>query len=198
MAYLQAVAKKNKVSSLNLSRSNVLRREKKQIIVIASIHQPSATTFNLFDMVHLLSKGQTCYGGSLATISSYFKTINYVIPEHVNIPEFLLDLVNTDFSTYRGSSAQRLARITNEWRLHSRHFRDQTPAPVQRYGPISDLKDSDGFISNLKVPFILLHRNFIKSYRDVVVYGIRIAMYLGMNSMLFLFGSLLTSQGWQS
>lgn len=32
----------------------------KQLIVIASIHQPSTSTFNLFDKVHLLAKGQLC------------------------------------------------------------------------------------------------------------------------------------------
>lgn len=32
----------------------------------------------------------------------------------------------------------------------------------------------------LSITLTLLHRSFIKSYRDVVAYGIRIVMYLGM------------------
>lgn len=32
----------------------------------------------------------------------------------------------------------------------------------------------------LQITLALLHRLFIKSYRDVVAYGIRIVMYLGM------------------
>ena len=32
----------------------------------------------------------------------------------------------------------------------------------------------------VKIIIALLHRSFIKSYRDVVAYGIRIVMYLGM------------------
>lgn len=35
-----------------------------------------------------------------------------------------------------------------------------------------------------RITFALLHRLFIKSYRDVVAYGIRIVMYLGMCSSL--------------
>lgn len=31
-----------------------------------------------------------------------------------------------------------------------------------------------------KTPLVLLHRSWIKSYRDVIAYGIRIAMYLGL------------------
>lgn len=34
----------------------------------------------------------------------------------------------------------------------------------------------------LRIIFALLHRLFIKSYRDVVAYGIRIVMYLGMSA----------------
>lgn len=32
----------------------------------------------------------------------------------------------------------------------------------------------------VKIIMTLLHRSFIKSYRDVVAYGIRIVMYLGV------------------
>jgi hypothetical protein len=31
----------------------------------------------------------------------------------------------------------------------------------------------------VKITTALLHRSFIKSYRDIVAYGIRIVMYLG-------------------
>lgn len=34
------------------------------------------------------------------------------------------------------------------------------------------------------VPAVLLHRSWIKSYRDIMVYGIRIAMYLGLAIMM--------------
>jgi hypothetical protein len=34
------------------------------------------------------------------------------------------------------------------------------------------------------VPFTLIHRSFIKSYRDVVAYGIRVAMYMGLAIMM--------------
>lgn len=36
-----------------------------------------------------------------------------------------------------------------------------------------------GLGKSLSIPFILLHRLLIKSFRDVVAYGIRFAMYIG-------------------
>ena len=88
-----------------------------QIIVIASIHQPSASTFDLFDQAYLLSKGRQCYGGPKASILPYFESIGYPIPNHMSVAEFLLDLVNTDFSMRTKESPQRLARITDEIRV---------------------------------------------------------------------------------
>ena len=38
--------------------------------------------------------------------------------------------------------------------------------------------------SALSIPFTLLHRNFIKSYRDLITYGIRLAMYIGLGVMM--------------
>ena len=38
--------------------------------------------------------------------------------------------------------------------------------------------------SSLTVLLALLHRNYIKSYRDIIAYGIRIAMYLGLAIMM--------------
>ncbi|MCJ1327169.1 hypothetical protein MMC10_003836 [Thelotrema lepadinum] len=166
MAYLKAVAKRNR------------------IIIIASIHQPSSSTFNLFNKVLLLSNGRLCYGGDRSAIISHFHSIGYTIPDHFNTAEFLLDLVNTDFSLHSVASSHQLARIVEEWRLYSRRLFNveselssgrqlpefTTPAPVRA--------------SAYLIPFILLHRNFIKSYRDVVVYGIRLAMYIGLSIMM--------------
>lgn len=55
----------------------------------------------------------------------------------------------------------------------------------------AQLIEKDGMLStedlsrpgNLRISAALLHRSFIKSYRDVVAYGIRIVMYLGTYSM---------------
>lgn len=43
-----------------------------QLLVIASIHQPSTTTFELFDKLLLLSKGKVAYNGPVSGIKDYF------------------------------------------------------------------------------------------------------------------------------
>ena len=162
MAYLRAVAKKNR------------------IIVVASIHQPSTSTFNLFDKCYLLSKGRLCYGGSISRLAPYFDGLGYPFPLHVNPAEFLLDLVNVDFALDDAAVAQRLKRIVDEWSVSSKRPSEPRERPAS-FDPNACEVNIVPLTrrSRLLIPLTLLHRNFIKSYRDVVMYGIRIAMYLG-------------------
>ncbi|GEQ69467.1 hypothetical protein JCM33374_g3139 [Metschnikowia sp. JCM 33374] len=54
------------------------------VIVIASIHQPSTSTFDLFDNVMFLTEGKVAYSGTRDDISSYFESAGYPIPPHYN------------------------------------------------------------------------------------------------------------------
>jgi ABC-type multidrug transport system ATPase subunit len=45
------------------------------LIVVTSIHQPSTTTFELFDKLLLLSGGQTCYLGDAKQIKPYLTAL---------------------------------------------------------------------------------------------------------------------------
>ena len=84
-----------------------------KLIIVASIHQPSTTTFNLFDQLCLLSKGRTAYYGDLDGAAEYFKGLGYPMLEPMNPAEFYLDLINTDLSREGDESDLRLKRILN-------------------------------------------------------------------------------------
>jgi ABC-type multidrug transport system ATPase subunit len=83
----------------------------KQLIIIASIHQPSTSTFNRFDKVYLLAKGHLCYGGLRTDVASYFKTLGFTLPPATNPAEWILELVDTDFAFNKDSSVAQLDRI---------------------------------------------------------------------------------------
>ena len=73
--------------------------QKHKLIVVASIHQPSAATFQLFDKLLLLSQGQTCYFGSVSKVSPFFSSIGLPVPNLMSLSEHILDLTNTDFDS---------------------------------------------------------------------------------------------------
>ncbi|KAJ5102563.1 hypothetical protein N7532_003092 [Penicillium argentinense] len=160
------------------------------IIIIASIHQPSTTTFELFDKLLLLSAGRTCYFGPVAAVDDYFRDIGHPIPDHTNPAEFLLDIVSSDFGNAKGLGVaqDRVKKIQQSWadsaeaQAITRQVSDQVRQEGKDDGKVEvdDLARPGG----ARITAALLHRSFIKSYRDVVAYGIRIVMYLGLAIMM--------------
>ncbi|CAG8978076.1 hypothetical protein HYALB_00000748 [Hymenoscyphus albidus] len=158
--------------------------QRKNLIVIASIHQPSTTTFQLFDKLLLLSKGRSHYFGPVQDIESHFKANGFPLPMHMNPAEFLLELMNTDFSTHYEAAESRLQTIHEGWTQSTLHsaMSSQITAATHSPKPLPLTKPSPR--SFFVVLLALVHRSFVKSYRDVVAYGIRIAMYFGLALMM--------------
>ncbi|KAI4775479.1 putative ABC transporter [Aureobasidium sp. EXF-3400] len=159
--------------------------QKHKLVVVASIHQPSAATFQLFDKLLLLSQGQTCYFGAISKVSSYFSNLGLPVPKLMNPSEHILDLTNTDFDLEdndEDTAAQRLLTIQSEWKAHNEEHR--VVASSLEKSEFFAGSQGPGLAHNLGIPVTLLHRLFLKSYRDIVAYWIRVAMYLGLAIMM--------------
>lgn len=181
----------------------VARRD--NLVVVASIHQPSTAAFNLFDKLLLLGAGQTHFFGPLSAVGPYYESVGRALPLHVNPAEFLLELVSVDFAggeEERGGgdgggggeaeARQRLVTMRRAW-LASPLAEQLTSivkyCETQQRGSGDDMdlvdaaeeRNRPGFAS---LVLTLLHRSFIKSYRDVIAYGVRMAMYFGLAVMM--------------
>jgi ABC-type multidrug transport system ATPase subunit len=163
--YLKGVAKRN------------------NLIVIASIHQPSTSTFNLFDKLLLLSSGKPHFLGPVSAVSGHYASLGRELPLHVNPSEFLLELVNIDFARHRDLGADsRLEDMQRAWADSARAKElSAAVAEVEGRGLGGEVVVEAGEKSPSMPSLVLtlMHRSFIKSYRDVVVYGVRLAMYFG-------------------
>lgn len=154
----------------------------------------------------LLSKGRTCYFGPTVKVGNHFGNIGYPIPTNVNPAEFILDIVSTDFSRDEEddiygdkdnssqparTATERLEYILKSWQESEQARVEDTQAARPPDGQDAEAKMKllveDAASSRptwYRIVFALLHRSFIKSNRDVVAYGIRIAMYLGLAIMM--------------
>ncbi|KAH9903561.1 P-loop containing nucleoside triphosphate hydrolase protein [Xylariomycetidae sp. FL2044] len=185
---------------------NYLRGVARQnnLIVIASIHQPSTSTFNLFDKLLLMSAGKTHYFGGVDTVSPYYAQCGYPVPAHTNPAEFLLETVNTDF----GSSPDHPQQLQQQQQVQlvdwlqgaweNSGLRVQIASAIAHVERKRKDEENEGGNdggelvisaartkpSSTSLVLTLLHRSFVKSYRDVVAYGIRIAMYTGLAIMM--------------
>lgn len=154
------------------------------IMVIASIHQPSGSTFNLFDKVSFMTNGKMVYFGNLGGIKPYFNANGIQFNENESLAEYILDLINTDFFN---SDHEVVNALHESWYSHMANNQEKV------FGDNSD-QSSKAFIdpgaihkSNCKPCYqaaVLLHRSFLKAYRDFLAYYVRIIMYLGLAIMM--------------
>lgn len=128
----------------------------------------------------------------------YFDRHGFPVPQQTNVAEFILDLVNTDFQSEDSNrlallgenpetAKERLFRIHQDWThsdeakslLHDIGHVNNKEMVNKEQGPqVEALKEvKPGFASML---LTLLHRSFIKSYRDIVAYWVRVVMYSGL------------------
>jgi hypothetical protein len=141
--------------------------------------------FNLFDKVLLLSQGRTHYFGEVSGVASHYEALGHPMPVHVNPAEFLLDMVSTDFAADREAARLGLEEKQRAWEASGRAAdlaAGVAAAEEKGAGAVLELETAERKPSLPSVVMTLLHRGFVKSYRDVVVYGIRLAMYTGKHS----------------
>lgn len=162
--------------------------KKHNLIVIASIHQPSTSTFAMFDKLLLLSQGGTAYSGPVSEVQPYFDACGFPIPLYMNPAEFIIDFVNTDFARDRSEVDQQLNMVHSSWhksRLATatvNELADEMARNSMDSEFNAEVKDASA--GRFAIPMALVHRSFIKSYRDIIAYGIRIAMYMGLAVMM--------------
>lgn len=158
--------------------------KRNKLIVIASIHQPSTSTFQLFDKLVLLSGGKQHYFGHVTGVGAHFKSLGFPMPRQVNPAEFILDMMNIDFASHQEAAIARLDEMQKGWMssTSAQKLAAQVDAVLKDAEPLPTIKPSK---RNFPIVLMtLVHRSFVKSYRDVVAYGIRIAMYTGLAIMM--------------
>jgi hypothetical protein len=136
----------------------------------------------LFDKLLLLSRGSTVYSGAVASLPSYLSRHGYEMPQYTNPAEYAIDLVNTDFSSDQDQAETKLQHLLSQWESSTDKLSLQSDIDTTKSSkhaePLAQDSDERSVIQRITVPVTLIHRSFIKSYRDVFAYGIRIAMYL--------------------
>jgi len=118
-----------------------------------------------------------CYNGLVSSINPYLASIGSPMPLYINPAEYLLDLTNSDFSLDDGAQG-RLEKMYSDWIASAE-------ASLLAKGLTSSMNSCEEKVALSqkkahgtpdRIILALLHRSFIKSYRDVVAYGIRFAM----------------------
>ncbi|KAJ3255532.1 hypothetical protein HDU77_003656 [Chytriomyces hyalinus] len=156
--------------------------------VVCSIHQPSPSTYELFDKVLFLARGRTVYfGPNAGADAEYFKSIGHTIPTHVNVPDAVLDSINVDFLGDEALANTRIANFDQSW--NSSSAKSDRLAEVEREIALAKTKATDvatiigggdythGFFKQVG---ILTRRNTSNALKNILLFWVRCAMYIAM------------------
>lgn len=150
------------------------------LIVLLSIHQPSAATLRQFDKPLLLSGGRTHYFGPVDQVTEYYSSIGCRIPPFVNQAEFLLEQLNVNFAEDKAAAQARLQELQASWERSEQKTKCQKAMSKADDAPKSEFlaESASDKPSVLGVVSTLLHRGLLKSYRDPIVYTARLVIYI--------------------
>lgn len=141
------------------------------IAVVCTIHQPPASVFAGFDNTMILSMGRVAYFGKASKMGAYLAEIGSPPPPETNPAEFILDLVNKDFTPAAG-----VARVLDTWasRPGGEAFGcgadDKLGVDGEALGE-AELGGETGFARQLAV---LTERSIVVARREPLAYVVRL------------------------
>lgn len=65
---------------------------KRGVLVIASLHQPRSSVYDLLDRVLVMRKGELIYGGSRTSAVDYFQSLGYELSPSMNPADFFIEV----------------------------------------------------------------------------------------------------------
>ena len=133
------------------------------MIILASIHQPSNDVFEAFDDLLLLHKsGRQLFSGCIAESTSITRHLSPETRLHANQAEQLLHVATQPCAAMFASHNSRpTAQVSTPSALPSR-------------------RETTSTVDQIAILYILVHRGFLKAFRDATAYAIRAVMYLGL------------------
>ncbi|KAI5477818.1 ABC transporter [Pseudohyphozyma bogoriensis] len=120
-------------------------------------------------------------------LDGYLGELGFPTPLHVNPCDHAMALVNTEFYTDATGRTPRehLDHLAATWQQHS-----SSRAPLSPQTPHNETPKAVGFLRSIsegtRKTWILSYRNTLNYSRNLLAYGVRMGMYVGMGLLLAL------------
>jgi len=148
------------------------------IAVACTIHQPPASVFADFDNTMILSMGRVAYFGKAHLLGEYLGTIGYPPGAETNVAEYVLDLVNKDFTPVAGVRAVLDKWAERNGAAYGVEEPSSTTAGEQRSATRLEQPKTASFATQLAV---LTNRSVLVAAREPLAYLLRLAANFGTN-----------------
>jgi ABC-type multidrug transport system ATPase subunit len=167
-------------------------------LVVAVIHQPRSSIYNMFDKLLLLSEGQTMFLGEASEAVEYFNALGYPCPESFNPSDFFLDLFSPDARSSE-SDAETKARIqllASTW-IHKQGLQkasevEKDPEEIRSLKEIRAVGNDDSTTKVIQNFQLLCWRTWAEQSRDFTSLRIRFIITI---FFAFLLGGIYSNIG---
>ncbi|CAI6348552.1 unnamed protein product [Macrosiphum euphorbiae] len=150
--------------------------------VVCTIHQPSASTYEMFDHVYIMAEGHCVYQGSSQNTIPYLQTIGLNCPQYHNPADFILEVVTGEYGNF--TSQLKTAAIDKSWRTPPQIADSRTllKRKSKNAGPTSLVLVNQP--SEFNKLLVLIHRSLMQVYRDWTVTHVKICMHFLVGILL--------------
>ncbi|PNF38654.1 ATP-binding cassette sub-family G member 1 [Cryptotermes secundus] len=157
--------------------------------IICTIHQPSASLFQMFDHVYVLSQGRCLYQGAAGQLVSYLAQLELPCPKYHNPADYVIELACGE---YGQEKIDRMVEGTDNGRSETwfqlpEEVKDIRTAVEPMSGPKPSKKSSRHGLqetSSWNQLKALLRRGYIKTKRDQTLTHLRILVNIIVAIML--------------
>ncbi|EFA02729.1 Protein white-like Protein [Tribolium castaneum] len=155
--------------------------------IVCTIHQPSASLFQLFDQVYVLAAGRCLYQGSTTNLVPFLNDVKYPCPQYHNPADFVIELACEEY----GPEIIDTMVATTENGSSVAYFDKEVVPTLKR--PIAggnSAKTSSDDESGLQATSsynqlkVLLRRGYIKTKRDQTLTYMRLMVNASVGLML--------------
>ncbi|KAL5269361.1 hypothetical protein ACHWQZ_G003001 [Mnemiopsis leidyi] len=145
------------------------RLSRRNVVVIATIHQPRSELFQFFDMITLMSVGNVVYHGKRQDLIPYFTGLGYPCPDYRNPLDHYIDVVSVDRYTKekQEGTEEKLRELIQSYRrsqLYTSLMAELGPKQSENVSWIDEFSSGE-LVYKLG---LLVHRmnvNVVRSYR---------------------------------
>jgi ABC-type multidrug transport system ATPase subunit len=158
--------------------------QKTGVVVIMTIHQPSAMVFSMLQDLLLLEKGRMAFCGSSKHAMEYFESLGFPCPPNANPADYFLELISASPTDPEGPSEHKNLFVTDTtWKVI---FGKMRPASVSRAEVVVDssvyVAPRTSFISQFKTQCFFFMKYYSREsgfyvYRSIFL--IVVALFVG-------------------
>ncbi|VEN48976.1 unnamed protein product [Callosobruchus maculatus] len=153
--------------------------------IICTIHQPSASLFELFDLVYVLSAGNCLYQGSTQKLVPFLSDAGFPCPQYHNPADYVIEL---SCGEYGNDKIDTMIRATSNGKNLSYFKEPDKLAKIQlmRASDNNQIEEEGELAATSKFNQlkVLLRRGYIKAKRDTTLTYLKIGANIIVGAML--------------